>query len=103
MRVVLALLLAASIPGAAAAESRAVRECAACHPAQAKFHPQTSMAHAMELVAECAILKEHPLLTFKEGPYSYRIERKAEASIYSVSDGQQTVTAPVVWAFGLGL
>jgi Zn finger protein HypA/HybF involved in hydrogenase expression len=61
------------------------------------------MAHAMELVPECAILKEHPLLTFKEGPYSYRIERKADASIYSVSDGQQTVTAPVVWAFGLGL
>ena len=37
--------------------SRAVRQCASCHPAQAKPHPQTSMAHAMELVAECTIFK----------------------------------------------
>lgn len=82
--------------------SRAVRECATCHPAQAKFHPPTSMAHAMELPAECAILKSHPLLTFKEGVYFYRIERKGNESIYSLTDGKQTIAAPIGWAFGLG-
>jgi Cytochrome c554 and c-prime len=86
----------------AAVPSRAVRECATCHPAQAKFHPATSMAHGMELPAECEILKTHPLLTFTEGIYSYRIERKGDASFYTVTDGGQTITAPIGWAFGLG-
>jgi hypothetical protein len=82
--------------------SRGVRPCASCHAAQAKPHPQTSMAHAMELVPECTILKTHPLLTYKNGPYSYRIERKGDQSTYSVTDGQQTLTVPIGWAFGLG-
>ncbi len=60
------------------------------------------MAHAMELPAECAILKENPLLTFQEGRYSYRIERQGDRSIYTVTDGSQTITAPLGWAFGLG-
>ena len=60
------------------------------------------MAHAMELPAECAILKAHPDLTFQDGPYSYRIERQSDASKYTVSDGKQTITVPLGWAFGLG-
>jgi Zn finger protein HypA/HybF involved in hydrogenase expression len=82
--------------------SRAVRQCVTCHAAQAKPHPETSMAHAMELVPECVILKTHPLLTFMDGKYSYRIERKGAESLYSVTDGQQTITASIGWAFGLG-
>jgi Zn finger protein HypA/HybF involved in hydrogenase expression len=92
-----------SSTGSVPVPSRAVRECANCHPAQAKPHPETSMAHAMELVAECDILKTHPLLTFSEGKYSYRIERKGHLSTYTVSDGVQELTAPIGWAFGLGV
>lgn len=61
------------------------------------------MAHAMELVPECKILKDHPLMTFSEGRYSFRIERKGEQSIYTVSDGQQARSFPIGWAFGQGL
>ncbi|MGH9664323.1 MAG: multiheme c-type cytochrome, partial [Bryobacteraceae bacterium] len=61
------------------------------------------MANAMETVSKCEILKANPLLTFSDGKYSYRIERKGDRSIYSVTDGQQTITAPIGWAFGLGL
>ncbi len=85
------------------AQHRAVRECATCHPAQAKPHPTTSMAHAMELPTESEILKSHRVLTLQIEPYSYRIERQGEQSIYSVSDGRQTISAPIGWAFGLGL
>ncbi len=76
--------------------------CAGCHPAQAARQPATPMAHAMETVAECAILKTYPVLTFQSGKYSYRIERQANQSIYSVTDGVQTFTTPIGWAFGLG-
>ena len=88
--------------GRAAESFRQLRECAACHPAQAKTHPATSMAHAMELPGECAVLRAHPILTFTDGPYTYRIERKGDQSIYSVSDGDRSLTAPIGWAFGLG-
>jgi len=47
-----------------------IRECARCHPAEAKPHPATSMARAMEVPAECAILRTHPVLTLNKGKYS---------------------------------
>lgn len=76
--------------------------CANCHPVQAKFQPGTSMAHALETVPNCTILRDNPLLTFREGKYSYRIERQGERSIYSVTDGQNTISVPIAWALGLG-
>lgn len=57
----------------------------------------------MELISECDILKTHPLLTFVDGKYSYRIERKGDTTLYTVSDGQETLTVPLGWAFGLGV
>lgn len=75
-----------------------VRECVRCHPAEAKPHPATSMAHAMEPAAETPILKTHLVLTVKKGEYSYRIEK----NLYTVSDGAGSLTVPILWAFGLG-
>ncbi len=83
-------------------QSAAPRTCATCHPAQAKPQPATSMAHALELVSDCAILRDHPLLAFTRDNYSYRIERTGDRSIYSVSDGVHTLSVPIAWAFGLG-
>ncbi|MFZ0594168.1 MAG: multiheme c-type cytochrome [Bryobacteraceae bacterium] len=81
---------------------RGVRNCATCHPAQAGTHPSTSMAHAMETIAECDILRKHPVLTAQLGPYSYRIERRGDRSMYTVTDGVQTFSMALGWAFGLG-
>jgi len=60
------------------------------------------MARALETVAKSQILREHPQLEFRQGPYSYKITRNGERSIYTVSDGKETLTLPVAWAFGLG-
>lgn len=87
---------------AAGSFSRSVRECAQCHPAQAKPHPQTPMAHAAETTAECGILKSHPLMKARLGHYDYRIERHGDRSIYTVTDGTETLTFPIRYAFGLG-
>src|SRR3982750_4260741 len=59
--------------------SRAIRQCATCHPTQSKRHPETSMAHALERVSECKVLKDHPSLAFQNGTYSYRIEKAIRA------------------------
>jgi hypothetical protein len=75
-----------------------VRECARCHPAEAKPHPATSMARAMQHPADSAVLEGHPVLTAKKGQYSYHIEK----NLYTVSDGEASLTFPILWSFGLG-
>lgn len=56
------------------------------------------MAHALEPAATSRILQSHPTLTFRDGRYSYSITRGA----YSVTEGPNTITAPIAWSFGQG-
>lgn len=58
------------------------------------------MAHALETAEQSDILANDPLLTATYGKYSYRIERKGNQSLYSVTDGTTTVTMPIRWALG---
>ncbi len=110
MKISRALALAAGVTltvwageaGPHAPFSREVRACASCHAAESKAHPGTLMAHAAETVAECEVLRSHPLMTTSIGRYSYRIERKGDQSIYTVSDGAQTLTVPIKYSLGLG-
>src|SRR5579871_277793 len=98
----LPLLLLAACPAAAHPASAESASCASCHAAQASAQPGSALGRAMESIAACDILKTNPLLTFQSGKYSYRIERKGQQSIYTVTDGVQTIAVPLDWAFGLG-
>ena len=95
----LCLLLPIACPGQAS--SRAKNLCAACH-VQGRSQPSTSMAHASEPVQETAPLTQQTPLTFRSGEHSYRIERRGDQSIYSVTDGKQTFEIPIGWAIGAG-
>jgi hypothetical protein len=77
--------------------------CASCHREQFATQPATPMGRALERAADCAILRTHPRLTFKEGAYSTTISREGEKSFYSVTDGARTIRVPLEWAFGLGV
>lgn len=85
--------------GAAHPVSRPASPCATCH-LEARSQPATSMGHALETAEECKVLSSYPLLTFKSGSYSYRIERKGTESFYTVTNGDQTLTLPIRWAMG---
>ena len=76
--------------------------CATCHRKQAAEQPRTAMANAMQTVAASPILKGHQKLTFRQGPYSYEIERKGDQSWYRVTDGKQQIEAPIGWSMGQG-
>jgi hypothetical protein len=76
--------------------------CARCHRTEATAQPHTAMAHALESAEASAILQSHPELLFRDGRYAYRIQRSGIESVYSVSDGDKTITAPLRWAFGRG-
>ena len=73
--------------------------CAKCH-VEGRTQPTTDMAHALETVEQTRILIDHPLLTATDGKYAYRIERKGDQSLYSVTDGTATITEPIRWAVG---
>jgi hypothetical protein len=76
--------------------------CASCHKREYASQLSSSMAHAMELVSSCTILQQNPVLTFRDGIYSYRIERQTNQSFYTVTDGKDTIHVPLEYAFGLG-
>jgi hypothetical protein len=76
--------------------------CAACHASKARTQQQTPMAHAALHPTDSEALRAHDQLTLRLPPYTYQISRQPDGSLYSVTDGKQTISVPVSWAFGLG-
>jgi hypothetical protein len=60
------------------------------------------MGRALEPGAACEILIAHPHMSFRQAVYFYEIVREGERSLYKVTDGHETVTVSIDWAFGLG-
>jgi hypothetical protein len=63
---------------------------------------QTSMGMAMEPVGDSKVLSANARMTFRSGPYSYEIKRDGKQSIYTVTDGKDTISLPISYAFGQG-
>jgi hypothetical protein len=78
------------------------RACAQCHKHEASTQLATEMAHALEHTSDCQVLSDHTRMTFREGQYSYQIVRQENRSLYSVSDGVNTITEPIRYCFGQG-
>lgn len=74
--------------------------CAQCHVQEAKTYKSAGMRQGGQRPANAEVLRDHSLLTFQAGPYHYRITREGQKSIYSVTDGKRTISAPILWAFG---
>src|SRR5262245_3876593 len=76
-------------------------KCIQCHSDKA---PQrsTPMGRASESVDECKVLRSHPLLTFRSGPFSYKVARQGDKGILTVTNGTETFSAPIRYCFGQG-
>jgi mono/diheme cytochrome c family protein len=86
----------------ASAEFVGDQTCAQCHKQTAAAHAQSPMALAMEPVAHSKVLIANPSMTFRTGPYLYEIKREGQGSVYKVTDGKETVSLPIIYAFGQG-
>jgi Cytochrome c554 and c-prime len=60
------------------------------------------MGRALALPGTNPVLKEHPKLTTRKGPYTYTVETHGDQSTYSVSDGARMISVPIHWNFGSG-
>jgi hypothetical protein len=79
------------------------RQCAICHPAQARSYVASSMSRALEPIGKCEILTRHPRMEWSDGPYRYTIEKTADGRFrYRVTDGAESAEATLLYAFGQG-
>ena len=76
--------------------------CAPCHRAQTRAFSGSGMTRALESTTQAAILRANPTMKAEIGGFSYAISTSADESIYSVSDGKETIRIPIRWAFGQG-
>ena len=76
--------------------------CAMCHPEQARKFQLNSMAHALEGVDKCEILKGDIHYSFRDGSFTYSITRMGDTVLYRVTDGKESFEAPLQYAFGQG-
>lgn len=78
------------------------KECARCHPKIVTTQIDTPMARAAGLAADSTALREHQRLFRQVGRYSYTISKEDSGNNYSVSDGVNSDSAVLGWAFGIG-
>jgi hypothetical protein len=78
------------------------RVCAECHREVTARFRGTPMAKALAPIAACEILQRNPELTFRDTGYESRISRDGDRSLLTISGGGETLTVPLLWAFGRG-
>jgi Cytochrome c3 len=74
--------------------------CAKCHSNEAASWANTPMAHASMLAEESPILQQFPSLSSHSAPYNYAITKAGEKWNFSVTDGKDSITETLIWAFG---
>jgi hypothetical protein len=78
------------------------KTCATCHAAEARVQKLTAMALALSPASECRILTANPNLSAQLGRYRYRIKTARGRCTYTVTDGQSSISVPLLYALGRG-
>jgi hypothetical protein len=60
------------------------------------------MAKALEPVSRAEILRRRQSLTFQDSGFQWRIVREGDRSVMTVTGQGETLTVPLLWAFGRG-
>jgi hypothetical protein len=76
--------------------------CAQCHAALTANRQANAMSRALEPVEGCEILKTKPSLSFRNRSYTYKILREGNRSIYTITDGVNSISEPILFCFGQG-
>lgn len=85
----------------AGADYAGSEECLRCHARQAGWR-NTAMSRALERPHESAVLQANPTLTLEQAPYRYQIARRDGRWLYTVTDGESTISLPIQWSMGRG-
>lgn len=80
--------------------STSTTKCGECHREVVNSYAHAPMRHAMEPPGADPVLEAHPRLSVSRGGYTYTILTKDGKSTYTVSDGNDSLTLPILWMFG---
>jgi len=94
------LLLAAQLAAFATAYAQ---ECGVCHRRETEAAGASPMNHALQRAPDSDFLKNNSGLSFRSEKFFYSIRREGNQNIYSVTDGTNSISAPIEWAFGAGI
>jgi hypothetical protein len=96
----------AAVPLVCFAVARAAEtpDCVACHPAEAKLHAQTRMAHAMSPALSSAFAQNLPTQPLRESGDGYHFLYHIQATGISVTATRTTdqATGLIQWVLGAG-
>src|SRR5690349_4799231 len=76
--------------------------CAKCHSRITTSQETTPMARTLMPATAAEVLHGRTDLAFRNGKYLYQIKPNKGAPQFIVTDGERTITADLVWAFGTG-
>jgi len=76
--------------------------CVKCHASKLASQPPTAMEQAATRAADAEILHQHDHLSFRLGTYNEEIVTKGGKSVLTVSDEAASLSAELLWAFGVG-
>ena len=77
-------------------------ECTLCHFEKTTAYKAAAMNQASTPPLRSEGLRKHDRLEFQLGPYSYELATDAQKSTLTVSKGQESLSADLQWAFGIG-
>lgn len=76
--------------------------CARCHSRITTSQETTPMARTLMRAPDADVLRSHSDMSFRNGKYLYQVKPNDGATQLIVTDGERTITADLVWAFGTG-
>ncbi len=76
--------------------------CAKCHGDLVRSQSKSQMAHTLGFAADSSILQEHMKQQYSVGPYTYSLGRTQDHVAVNVSNGTESRSAVLRWAFGSG-
>ncbi len=76
--------------------------CQQCHAGLFRLQRTTPMANAASPASDSLPLHRQTTSAFENGPYSYRLLSSASGAMLSVTNGTETESTPLPWAFGSG-
>ncbi len=90
-------------PDAARKEFTGTESCAACHKQIVKEQQKTSMARAASRVEDTEVLRSNPNLSLSASQFQTAITRERQGSTYTVAQGGNSMSGPILWSMGDGL
>ena len=90
-------------PDAARKEFTGTESCAACHKQIVEEQQKTSMARAASKAEDTEVLRSSPTISLSASQFQTAITREREGSTYTVAQGGNSMSGPILWSMGDGL